>query len=274
MKKSKFFILTIALVLLLASLAGFVACNDDEDTIDYSVDNDFDVTVTDDTTALVFAPANKEVKYGLLFYVGTGISPDKYSYLGNTLAKKGYLVYIPKFTLNLAYQYYAESETAFSKYPDVRFFIGGHSNQGSDAALRRINETERKELGAIFFAPITSARYKLYDKDGNPVKDTDGNEVWEEYSLSNTTLPTLYLEGDKDAMRNEEQIAASKRRMSQNCTFKTIENGNHTSFAQIDEAPEGSLIYNDVISTTIEQKNEQRTLTVFYVLQFLKNNIA
>ena len=274
--KKKAFIVIIAIVLMLTSLASFVACNDKDDT-----KTKYSVNIIDDENALIFEPVGKDIKYGLLFYVGTYISPDKYSYLGYRLAEEGYLTYIPKTQNDMPYTYFEEKELAFEKYPSVQFFIGGHSNQGADAALRRMSETERKELGAIFFSPITVGHYQVFDKDGNPVKDKDGLDVYEDYTLASSSLPTLYISGEKDAVCTQAQMDESKSRMPQNCVYKTIENGNHTAFAEINETTDLpavlqllSTFTSDVTATTTLQKDDQRTLTANFVLQFIKDNIA
>lgn len=274
MKKTKVLSIILTSVVLALIFTSLVACNDKND-----VPIEPYVKIIDDDNALVFQPMEREVKYGLLFYVGTGISPKQYSYLGNALANEGYLVYIPKTDNNMPYQYFDENELAFEKYPDVQFFIGGHSNQGADAALRRINETERKILGAIFFSPITVGRHKVLDKDGNPVKDDDGNVVYEDYSLANSSTPVLFLQGDSDTVYIETQVAQATERMPQNCIYKTIAYGNHTAFAEINETVDLPvalcLLPNfvaDVNNTTIAQKDNQRTLTTYYVLQFIKEN--
>ena len=274
--KKKAFIVIIAIVLMLASLASFVGCNDKDDT-----KTKYSVNIIDDENALIFEPVGKDIKYGLLFYVGTYISPDKYSYLGYRLAEEGYLTYIPKTQNDMPYTYFEEKELAFEKYPSVQFFIGGHSNQGADAALRRMSETERKELGAIFFSPITVGHYQVFDKDGNPIKDKDGLDVYEDYTLASSSLPTLYISGEKDAVCTQAQMDESKSRMPQNCVYKTIENGNHTAFAEINETTDLpavlqllSTFTSDVTATTTLQKDDQRTLTANFVLQFIKDNIA
>lgn len=273
--KKKAFIVIIAIVLMLASLASLIACDKDK------TPTKFNVNVIDNDNALIFEPVRKDIKYGLLFYVGTGIEPDKYSYLGYRLAEEGYLTYIPKTQNDMPYQYYEEKELAFETYPNVQFFIGGHSNQGSDAALRRISENGQKTIGAILFSPIAVEKYQVFDKDGNPVQDEKGNPIYEDSPLSTYALPTLYISGDKDAVCTQAQIDEAKSKMPQNCTYKTIENGNHTAFAKINETTDLPIALQlfpnftaDVSATTIEQKDEQRTLTVSYVLQFIKDNVA
>lgn len=271
--KKKAFIVIIAIVLMLASLASFVACDKNK------TPTKFNVNVINNGNALIFEPVRKNIKYGLLFYVGTGIAPEKYSYLGYRLAEEGYLAYIPKTQNDMPYQYFEKTELAFESYPSVQFFIGGHSNQGSDAALRRIHENNQKAIGAIFFSPITVGHYPILDKDGNHVKDEDGLDLYEDYTLSASSLPTLYISGDKDAVCTQAQIDEAKSRMSQNCTYKTIENGNHTAFANINETADLPIAFQlfpnftaDVSATTVAQKDEQRTLVASYVLQFIKDN--
>lgn len=276
MKKTKVLSIILASIVLVLIFASLVACDKKQD----GTPAEPYVEIIDDDDALVFKPMNSDVKYGLLFYVGTSISPQKYSYLGNALANEGYLVYIPKTRSDMPYQYFEEKELAFEKYPEVQFFIGGHSNQGADAALRRISETERKELGAIFFSPITVGHYQVFDKDGQPVKDEKGFEVYEDYTLADATdLPTLYISGNEDAVCTQAQTDEAKSRMPQNCVYKTIEHGNHTAFAEINENSDLPIALQffpnfktDVSNTTIAQKGDQRTLTVYYVLQFIKDN--
>lgn len=269
--KRKLLIISIAIIVLLASVAGFVACDKKTDRIT--------VNIKDEQNALIFEPS-KAAKYGLIFYVGTDIEPSKYSYLGYQLAEEGYLVYIPKTKNNMPYQYYEQSELAFEKYPSVQFFVGGHSNQGADAALRRICENSASVKGAIFFSPITVGYYQVFDKDGNPATDEDGNLVYEDYSLANSTLPALYVQGDKDTVLTQSQIDEAKSRMPQNCVYKTIENGNHTAFAEINETADLPTMFQlfptftaDAHATTIEQKDNQRTLAAYYVLDFIKANV-
>lgn len=269
--KKKLLILSIAIMILLASVAGFVACDKKTDRIT--------VSIKDEQNALVFEPS-KAAKYGLIFYVGTDIEPSKYSYLGYRLAEEGFLVYIPKTKNNMPYQYYEQNELAFEKYPNVQFFVGGHSNQGADAALRRICENSASVKGAIFFSPITVGYYQVFDKDGNPATDKDGNLVYEDYSLANSSLPALYVQGDKDAVCESSQMEQAKSRMPQNCVYKTIENGNHTAFAEINETTDLPTMFqlfpnfvSDVNATTIEQKDNQRTLAAYYVLDFIKANV-
>ena len=148
--KHKFTITAILIVALTACC--LFACNDKGDSpvkVDYQSDNSYFVKTAESETALTFEPildpvysesgmTYKQVDYrfGVIFYVGTAIEPKYYEYLGNALAKQGYLVVIPKVTLNMTYAYYKAQEEAFSAYPNVKFFVAGHS-QGGGAALRR-----------------------------------------------------------------------------------------------------------------------------------------
>ena len=105
--------------------------------VDYSKDNSYEFEVTEDDDAVTYMPKGVTAKYGLLFYLGTFIAPEGYSYLAEPLAKQGYAVVISK--IALAYFLYKQTEVAFEKYPNIEFFIGGHS-QGGGAAIKRAQE--------------------------------------------------------------------------------------------------------------------------------------
>lgn len=109
--KNKLSIISAILVLVLSATFLF-ACAQKDDApvaVDYKQDNSFAVNTVDDDSALVFEPiadlvygengkSYKKVayRYGVVFYTGLNINASEYSYLGNALAKQGYLVIIKK----------------------------------------------------------------------------------------------------------------------------------------------------------------------------------
>lgn len=271
---------TVLCLILLLSCA--VGCNEKEDDIDYGKDNSYSVKTIDDDDALIFEPkTDADIKYGLIFYVGTGISPSQYSYLGNSLAKQGYVVVIPKTQNDMPLQYYTQSECAFEKYPSVQFFIAGHSNQGAGACVKRSNDCENDILGSILIAPILAST-PVVDADDNTVTDNDGNGLTRvNESLCNFTKPVLLVDAKEDKVRTSQQISDVLSALPASYTHKTIENASHISFCQIDSKEQLTIkeiiwapYEDDFNANTIEQKNDQRTLTAFYILEFMRDTIS
>lgn len=279
-KRTLIYVASIVLCLILLSCA--VGCNEKDEKIDYGKDNSYSVITIDDTDALVFEPkTDADIKYGLIFYVGTGITPSRYSYLGNALAKQGYVVVIPKTQNDMPLQYYTQTEYGFEKYPDVQFFVAGHSNQGAGACVRRSNEHENDILGSILIAPILAST-PIVDEGDNSVTDNDSNGLTRvNETLCDFTKPVLLIEGQIDKVRTQTQITEAKSALPQSYLSKSIEDANHTAFAQIDETSQlpltlilFSTFTDDVNATTTQQKQDQRTLTSFYILEFMREVIA
>ena len=278
--------IAIALVLLITTAFCLFACDKDESvSVDYSAENSFFVKTTDSDSALVFEPVQDPVygdsgmtytkvnyRYGVVFYVGTAIEPKYYEYLGTALAKQGYLVVMPKFKLNMAYTYYTEQEQAFSDYPNVKFFIAGHS-QGGGAAIRRASENAYSVTGAILLSPLADRHPKL-DANGNPVKDENGVEIYIADNLKDVDVPTLLIEAAEDHVLTDIKKADARSRLKEGYKHKVISPGTYTGFCQIekyDDLPLKDLYSADFNATDLSDKQAQRTQTVAYMLEFIKN---
>lgn len=276
MKKT--LIICLSALILLLSLVGVVACNEEqeEEYIDYGKNNSYSVNVIDDDDAVSFEPnTSADKKYGLIFYVAAYVSPARYEYLGKSLAAQGYVVVIPKSSGNIPLQSYKKDDVAFSKYPDTKFFVAGHSNEGAGACVRRCNDSN--VLGAILITPIL-ATTPVVDSDSNPVLDNVNqqlNKVNE--TLLNFSKPILLVEGAKDSIRTQQQIEDAKSALAQGYQYKRIENANHISFCEMgvdDELTVLEALYaNDLVQNTYEQQQEQRTLLSYYILDFMKNTL-
>lgn len=266
------------LLLAIFCCIGLCSCDKNKKVpVDYASDMNFDVKTTIDNDYKVYEPVSsdgKEVdyKYGVIFYLGTAIKEDNYDYLGNALAKQGYLVVMPK--IYFASFQYKDVEQAFDRYKDVKFFVGGHS-QGGGAAIRRAQENSDKVAGAILFAPLAS-RHQLLDGEGNPVVDEEtGVEVYVNESIAELQLPTLLLEASCDNVLSSKQKADAISRLNPQTTTKyMIDPGAHMSFSAMDSDSILSLFKNDGNGITQEQKDEQRRLTVEYTLAFLKSVVT
>lgn len=275
--------IAIALVLLITTAFCLLACDKDESvSVDYSAENSFFVKTTDSDSALVFEPVQDPVygdsgmtytkvnyRYGVVFYVGTAIEPKYYEYLGTALAKQGYLVVMPKFKLNMAYNYYTEQEQAFSDYPNVKFFIAGHS-QGGGAAIRRASENASSVAGAILLSPL-AYRHKKLDENGKPVKDENGVEIYIADNLKDVDVPTLLIEAAEDRVLTDEMKADARSRLKEGYTQKAISPGAHMSFCTADSDETLKFFNNDGDGISESDKQAQRTQTVAYVLEFIKN---
>lgn len=277
-------------LIIMTLLCGSLFACDKKDTpisVDYSADQNFNVQIIDDDYALTFKPilnptyvdgklsAYTEVdhKYGLIFYVGEGISPDRYSYLARGLAKQGYLVVIPKSENNLSYTNYTTTEKAFNAYSDVKFFIGGHS-QGGGTAIRRSYETADCILGTILLSPI-GQRHALVDENGNPVADENGVNIYISDSISGTTLPILLLNGENDKIRTEQTKADILTRLGQNLTQYSIKGGTHVGFCTDSSSIGGiSDIIDDRTEMTAEEKQYQLSQTLLLTLSFMRSTIT
>ena len=110
----------VAILFTIALCVTLFACDKKEQKINYALDNSFVVLTRENQGSLVFEPiANAKTsadgsvvgdrlqcEYGVIFYVGAGVEPTKYTYLATALAKQGYLVVIPKAEHNMTYADY------------------------------------------------------------------------------------------------------------------------------------------------------------------------
>lgn len=265
------------------------ACDKGDDnkplSVDYSTEQNFNVEVIDDDYALTYKPTlnhyvdgklskttQVDYKYGLIFYVGTAIEQQSYDYLATSLAKQGYLVVLPKMVLNMAYTYYQDYERAFSIYPNVTFFVGGHS-QGGGAAIRRAQENASMFAGAILYAPLAYRHPKL-DNNGNNVVDENGVDIYINDSLADTTLPILLLEASNDRVLTADMKSTAKSRLGNHYEYHLINPGSHMSFSTTDNDTVLALFNNDGDGMSEAQKDEQRAQTVAYTLAFMRSTVT
>lgn len=243
MKRFLIFTLT---ALLFVSVFSFAGCGEtpkpEVDKVDYSSDNNYDYEMVSDDDFVTYTP-NANATKGLLFYLGTAIAPEHYDYLASALAKQGYLVVIS--TNGFPYVFYDDDEPTFDKYPNVDFYVGGHS-QGGGAAVKRAKENPDKVKGLVLLAPLA------YAVD----------------SVADSTIPTLLLEATKDGVLTSSMKAEAKTCLPENRTEYLIE-GCHMSFSTYDNDTVLSLFKDGPASAEVRQN--QKNLTVEYVLAFLKS---
>ncbi len=219
--------------------------------VDYSIDNDYLVLINENDDAVEFVPDGAKCEYGVIFYVGTSLAPNKYMYLGNALAKQGYLVVMPKRPLNMTYFQYAEEETAFSNHPKVKFFLAGHS-QGGGAAVKRAQENADKIEGIFLLAPLC---YEIGT-----------------ITIADTNIPTLLINADNDHVLTDRMKSDAKSTLPENRTEILLENACHMSFSENDSESILKFFGGDGPMTD-EFRTAQRNNTLSAVLDFMKSTI-
>ncbi len=240
----------LSLVLLVVANVNLLGCENpdveenNENVVDYFKDNVYECERTEDDDFVTYAPKDAVAKYGLIFYVGTAIAPSDYDYLGESLARQGYLMVVPKASNGFAYLMYAENEIAFDRYEGVEFFIGGHS-QGGGAAVKRAQENTDRVKGIILYAPL------CYGND----------------TLVGSGMPTLLLEANSDGVLTADMKSDAKTRLPDDRTEYMLE-GCHMSFSAMD-ADITLKLFNDGPATA-EVKATQKQLTVEYTLTFMQ----
>jgi len=271
MKKLK--IISIILIVVIISFSLF-ACDKDETTyLCYSDSNNFEFETITTSHYTVYLP-KANYKYGLMFYLGTAITPDYYAYLAEPLARQGYVVAFPKSLL--ASIGYDKTETytneILAAYPNVYFFIGGHS-QGGGAAVRRAVEQHndsrvRDFSGIILMSPMCSDT----SDGGRVLTDGEGNTI-NKYKLPDSTK-TLLLEASNDNVLTDAMKAISLTAMPSSYEHHIITPGAHMSFSTMDSDDVLKTFLNDGNGITQEQKESQRLQTVEYILAFLKSVVC
>lgn len=284
--QSKILICLIVATLLCGCLFACDKTDDSSFKVDYTQTYDFRIKKTDSSEALTYEPildplyidgklasyTTVEYRYGLVFYVGEGITPDRYAYLANALAKQGFLVVIAKSANNLSYLNYADIESAFVTYPNVKFFVGGHS-QGGGAAIRRSYENSTSVMGTLLLSPI-GQRHAVNNADGSPLIGENGAEVYISDSIASTSIPVLLLDGENDAVRKAQQKSDILARLNDNLEHQTIESGTHMGFCTAPTTVGGiSDIIDDSVNMSEEQIQYQLSQTISYALSFMRQVI-
>lgn len=182
---------------------------------------------TDLVPVTVFFPATDEGFAngtnlpGLVYVQGGAVNPSRYSWQAVELAKRGYVVALPRHPLDLAFFAADFGQTARGALlaPGVlegvvdpaRIAVAGHSLGGV--------VTMKLALGGGFQAAVVQASYS------DPADDA---------KLPALTIPTMYLAGQGDCMAKEQQVRDGWAKVSSPSALVVLEGVTHFQFSDSD----------------------------------------
>ena len=157
---------------------------------------------------LVFRPAGRPPRSGLIFYPGGYVDPRAYAPAARAIAAEGYLVVIVPMPLNLAVLGADRATGVVAAYSGVeRWAIGGHSLGGAMAA-RYVYRAPSAMQGLALWAAYPAA----------------GDD------LSGRGLAVASIYGTLDGLATPAEIEASRSLLPPGTQWTPIEGGNHAQF--------------------------------------------
>jgi hypothetical protein len=239
-KKLILLIVVAALIVVMASFTYYVSdYYHADDTALATLSSTESYSVVNSADSIVFTPTQNKSSTGVIFYPGAKVQAEAYSSIASKLASNGYTTIVVKMPFNLAIFGVNRADQVISQHEEINnWVIGGHSLGGvfaSDYAVKHQNIIE----GVIYLAayPNTNA--------------------------SNATFKGLSIRGSLDGLASSAEISKNLDKFPLNTTFVTIEGGNHYNIGDY------GVQAGDNNSTIT--KEEQQNMTVFYILEFLKN---
>ena len=170
-----------------------------------SVQENPDVTVTEQDETYVLAPAGAESETGLVFYPGGRVHPDAYLVSLAPLASDANVtVVVPKLPLNLAVLDQNAASTHVSDSSIESWYVGGHSLGGAMACRYATANPERVD-GVVLFGSYC-------DRD-----------------ISNTELDVLSVTGSADTVLNRDDYEANRQNLPADATEHELPL-NHSQF--------------------------------------------
>lgn len=155
---------------------------------------------------IYFIPKVSRRPVGLIFYPGGKVDHRAYSPLLHRLAQRGYFGVILKAPLNLAFLRTNGAEDVLKRFPNVRWFVGGHS-LGGVAASEYFKDNHDKLEGLILLASYPA----------NDLSKVFGKRV-------------LVLYATNDGLVTPEAIERTREFFPKSTVFVLIEGGNHSQF--------------------------------------------
>ena len=130
----------------------------------------------------------------------------------------------------------------------------------------------RKQGVVKYLRPDGKAQVTVeYDENGKPVKDENDVEIYISDNLKDVDVATLLIEAAEDHVLTDEMKADVRSRLKEGYTHKVISPGAHMSFCTADSDDVLKVFNDDGDGISESDKQAQRTQTVAYVLEFVKN---
>ncbi len=238
-KRIIFFIVLIIIAIALVSFAVYVSdYYHADDRALAALSSNQSYTVDDNNDFITFTPIENKSITGIIIYPGGKVQAESYAVIASKLAANGYTTVIVKMPFNLALFDTNKANKVIVNHREIQsWVITGHSLGGvfaSDYALK-----QHRIKGVIYLGAYPSA------------------------NASNASFKALSIRGSLDNLTTSEDISRNLDKFPANTTFITIPGGNHFNVGDYG-AQKGDN--NSTIS-----RGEQQDLSVYYILEFLKN---
>lgn len=183
----------------------------------------------------ILTPNYMEATKGIVIYGDKSVSPKAYVPLGALLAKKGYMVVIPSFTLNTPSKDGNIVDDIINKNQNIEVWaVVGHGDGG--IAMSNFVGDNEKIKGAVFLASYP-------DEDSN---------------LNKTTLRVVSISGTKDDKLDKLLYESRKSKLPESTMYVQMESGNYDNFANYTQDEDGIL-----------SKTEQQIQTSVQILNLM-----
>ena len=167
------------------------------------------VTVTE--TASYFTVGDENAKRGMIFYPGAKVEARAYVPLAIELAKEGIFTVVVKMPFNISFFDINAANRVIRKYDSVgRWFVGGHSQGGSMAAIYAKNH-QQKVAGVVLLGAYSTA------------------------DLSGTNLSAFVAYGSNDGVLNMDKYEKNLKNLPTKTSYLVIDGGNHAGFGMYGE---------------------------------------
>lgn len=200
------------------------------------------VTIYKDGDTYVFLPETYET--GIIFYPGGKVEALAYAPLLRELAEEGILCILCEMPFHLAVLKPSAADGIREKFPEISWYLAGHSLGGAMAANYLADHIDQYE-GLILLAAYAS-------------KD-----------LSFSGLNVISIYGDQDGVLNKEKYEESRKNLPQNFKEFVLEGGCHSYFGSYGlQAGDGTPKITEEVqrnhTVTIIKENIYAGQTYFY----------
>ena len=208
--KEKLICIAIVIAVLVAAFAVYVGIyhHADDEAVSAFVDAS-GVEIAE--TSGYYAVGNTDAKRGLIFYPGAKVEASAYLPLAVSLAKEGVFTVVVKMPFNISFFDINAANRIIRKFDSVgKWFVGGHSQGGSMAAIYAKNHTD-KVAGVVLLGAYSTA------------------------DLSGTGLSVFVAYGSNDGVLNMKNYEKNLKKLPANTSYLVIDGGNHAGFGMYGE---------------------------------------